>query len=81
MNPAALDAILAEWQRTDEDYPTRIAHLRRGVGSGGYHLVLGETVLQDVAANVLTGGAGLDWFWADLALDTIINKSAGEVVN
>ena len=77
----ALDAILAEWQRTDEDYATRITNLRNGVGSGGYHLVLGETVLDDGAADVLTGAGGMDWFWANVDQDTIIDRAIEELVN
>ena len=81
LDPMALDAILAEWQRSDEDYPTRIMNLRTGVGPGGYHLVLGETVFDDGAADVLTGGAGRDWYWANLAQDAIIDQAIDELVN
>src|SRR5207302_6639856 len=60
----ALMSILAEWQRTDELYAQRIANLRAGGGlNGSNNLILGQTVLDDGAANVLAGGAGLDWFW------------------
>ena len=71
-NLQALDAILAEWQRIDVAYKDRITNLRTGVGPGGkYNLVLkpdaksnGTVVLDDHAADVLTGGTGGDWFWA-----------------
>jgi Ca2+-binding RTX toxin-like protein len=81
LNAQALDAILAEWRRTDEDYPTRIANLRAGVGQGAYHLVLGDTVLDDTAADLLTGGAGMDWFWAMLPQDTVKGRGSGEQIN
>jgi hypothetical protein len=40
-----------------------------------------RTVHDDLVADVSTGGAGLDWFWANLAQDTITDQSAGEVLN
>jgi hypothetical protein len=86
LNAAALQAILAEWQRTDESYATRVANLRSGVGAGSYHLVLNTsttagTVFDDGAADVLTGNAGTDWFWASLPQDSITDRAAGELVN
>jgi hypothetical protein len=64
-NLVALDAILAEWRRTDEDYSTRIDHLRKGVPwpGGPYKLVLNQTVFDDHAADVIDGGGGADWIW------------------
>jgi hypothetical protein len=56
-------------------------NLRTGVGAGGYHLVLDETVLDDKAADVLTGGAGRDWYWATQVQDTIIDEAIDELVN
>ena len=62
---AALQAILAEWQSTD-NYSTRFTTLQAGVGSGGYQLVWGSTVLDDSAPDTLTGGVGYDWYFAQL---------------
>jgi hypothetical protein len=63
-NQSALLAILAEWQRTDETYAQRLDHLRRGGGlNGTARLTRPATVRDDVFADVLTGGAGQDWFW------------------
>jgi hypothetical protein len=81
LDPAALDAILAEWQRSDEDYETRVANLRDGVNDGQYKLVLGDTVLDDGAADLLRGGDGRDWYWANVVQDTIIDKAIDELVN
>jgi Ca2+-binding RTX toxin-like protein len=81
-NAAALASLLAEWQRTDETYTQRINNLRNGGGlNGANKLVFGSTVLDDLAADVLTGGLGLDWFFKD-GLDTITDlDTANEVVN
>jgi Ca2+-binding RTX toxin-like protein len=86
LNAAALQAILTEWQRTDESYAARVANLRSGVGAGSYRLVLNTpaaagTVFDDGAADVLTGNAGMDWFWANLPQDTITDRAPGELVN
>ncbi|HWE37329.1 MAG TPA: calcium-binding protein [Isosphaeraceae bacterium] len=80
-NEAALASLLAEWQRTDETYTQRINNLRNGGGlNGANKLVFGSTVLNDLAADVLTGGLGLDWFLKD-NLDTITDLAASEIVN
>jgi hypothetical protein len=64
--PAALQAIFAEWHRTDRDYGARITDLRNGGGyNGSFRLVWGSTVVDDGAADRLTGGPGLDWFFAN----------------
>jgi hypothetical protein len=84
-NFAALEAILAEWQSADS-YLTRINKIKNvGVGPmNQYKLVWGSTVLDDAAPDILTGGAGTDWFFAKLAngvLDTITDLAAGEHVD
>ncbi|HZU34895.1 MAG TPA: hypothetical protein VFA18_03250, partial [Gemmataceae bacterium] len=66
---ANLAAILAEWQSGD-DYNTRFNRLHAGTNK----LVWLSTVKDDGAADVLNGGAGLDWYFAQLTsgtLDTI----------
>jgi Ca2+-binding RTX toxin-like protein len=83
----ALMAILQEWQRSDKTYSQRIADLKSGVGlKGSFRLLRGTTVLGDGAADMLTGGAGLDWFLANLksgVRDTItdLNNGGTEQVN
>lgn len=63
-NPAALNAILAEWTSPGA-YTTRVRHLQgtpAGGGNGNYRLTA-ATVSDDAgAADDLTGGLGLDWF-------------------
>jgi hypothetical protein len=40
-NTAAPLSLMQEWTRTDENFPTRVAHLRAGVGPGpSYRLTL-----------------------------------------
>jgi Ca2+-binding RTX toxin-like protein len=66
-NDSALAAILSEW--TDNTpYLTRVENLRNGTGShlNGLKLEAGVTVLDDGAVDVLRGGSGRDWFFADL---------------
>jgi Ca2+-binding RTX toxin-like protein len=80
VNLTALDAILAEWQRTDETYSQRVAHLL-GTSTGGLngsYLLNSSTVFNDGSVDTLFGDAGLDWFLAS-ASDTV-NKTASETV-
>ena len=84
-NNAALMSIMAEWQSSNS-YAARIAHLKYGGGlNGGNRLTLGVTVLDDGAANVLTGAppsvaAATDWFFRG-AHDAIQNYLPGEQIN
>jgi Ca2+-binding RTX toxin-like protein len=89
-NPAALQAVLAEWV-SPRDYATRVANLRgTGTGprlNGNFFLKAqgpGATVFDDLAVDVLTGSGGQDWFWANLSgpqIDQITDLSMGELVN
>ena len=76
-NDLALEAILAEWALTDP-YMTRVEQIRTGVNSA--QLVFGSTVMDDGTSNVLTGGAGTDWFFKG-SHDTITDQGAGEQIN
>src|SRR5205823_2648962 len=66
-NNAALQAILAEWNRTDLVAAERIKHLRNGGGlnvlNGSPIRLSASTVFDDLAADALTGSLGNDWFW------------------
>jgi Ca2+-binding RTX toxin-like protein len=76
-NPAALAAILAEWTAPREA-EVRVANLR-GEGSGprlngDYFLKTNgpdAALFQDVEQDDMTGGAGRDWFIANLIGDGI----------
>jgi hypothetical protein len=85
-NPAALATILAEWG-SGRTYGQRVADLRSGSIPGNYRLFWGATVFDDGTADRLTGGPGLDWFFANLGpgglLDQItdLNNGGMEHVN
>jgi Ca2+-binding RTX toxin-like protein len=83
-NTAALDALLAEWSLPGVSYADRIKQLRSGVGPNQQFRLDNTTVLNDGVNDILSGGAGNDWFWANLTgpnPDVIKNKTPGEVVN
>ncbi len=76
----ALEAIMAEWT-SDRDYATRVDNLR-GEGAGdrlneAYYLIAADaqqpnpaaTVFDDDDRDVMTGGHGLDWFFANFEHD------------
>jgi hypothetical protein len=87
-NAAALQALLAAWDQAAVGYGDRVAALQAGVtytdGTGTHTAALNPTtVFDDAAADVLTGGSGLDWFFAHPAgtsKDTINNLQSDEVV-
>lgn len=77
----ALDAIMAEWT-SDRDYVTRVNNLRGVVGTGTklngtYYLIAADpqqpnvaaTVFDDDERDVMTGGNGFDWFFANYQHD------------
>gem|GEM_PF-590244 len=80
-NLAALDAIMAEWGRTDISYQQRIADLD-GAASGGLngsYLFNATTVHDDGASDQLVGGGGQDWYIAS-ADDVVVGKKHNELV-
>jgi type VI protein secretion system component Hcp len=84
-NPAALEAILAEWRRTGVSYADRISHLRDGApgGRNGTFLLNAATVHDDAAVDTLFGEGDTDWFFARLSgphQDRIKDLAAGEVL-
>jgi hypothetical protein len=89
VNEVALQALWAEWQRTDTNYAARVTDLKAGTGlTQGNTLLWTTTVLDDGASNTLTGNAGasgneLDWFFANQAAghDNIVNQLSGEQVD
>ena len=80
-NFAALDTILAEWQSSDT-YATKISDIKNGGGLNGTNtLNLGTTVVDNLAANVLTGAdGGKNWYFKG-AGTTITNHQSGEDIN
>lgn len=62
----AFAAIMKEWN-SHQPYAVRRAHLagKQMGGVNGVFKLNQQTVKLDVAKDKLTGGAGLDWFWAN----------------
>jgi hypothetical protein len=84
-NLAALDALLAEWARTDETYAQKVAHLDGGAtgGKNGAFVLGSSTVRSAGGEDDLRGGPGLDWFFARLngrRKDRLHGVRSGEVV-
>jgi len=79
-NAAALAAILAEWNSSD-DYATRIARLTGSMSGGlnGTNYLNSSTVHSNGLADTLQGGAGMDWFFAGM-MDVLFNQKSGETV-
>jgi Ca2+-binding RTX toxin-like protein len=85
-NQAALAAIMAEWTSA-RSYADRMANLS-GTGSGpsnngNYFLMAGgpnATVFDNGAVDVLNGGSGMDWFFANLTQDIIHGRRKSEIV-
>jgi Ca2+-binding RTX toxin-like protein len=80
-NLAALNAVMAEWTRTDLGFDQRVNDIRKGRGSlagTGYHLD-SSTVHADPLTDQVWGGSGLNWFFA--ASPTEINGGAGPGAN
>jgi hypothetical protein len=71
-NLAVLDALMAEWTRTDLGFDQRVNDIRMGRGllaGTGYHLDR-DTVQGDSTPEQIWGGTGQNWFFAD-GLDTL----------
>jgi Ca2+-binding RTX toxin-like protein len=80
VNHSALDAIMAEWTRTDLTYAARVAHLLGTTGGGinGSNLLNSSSVFGDATIDLLFGDASLDWFLTNLEDD--VNSVGGEIV-
>jgi hypothetical protein len=74
-NTAALDAIMAEWTRTDSGFSTRVGRLKSGVSDGlntTYNLIAdgsSRTVFDDNVQDTLYGDADYDWLLANTDAD------------
>lgn len=78
-DPAKIDAIMAEWTRTDIDYAHRVLNLK--AGANGVPVLAASTVHSNGKANRLTGSrlgdTERDWFFA--ALDSeLLDQAANE---
>jgi hypothetical protein len=74
----ALTALHGVWVDTTRTYAQRVAALQSaGTLPGGIRLDA-STVFHDTSADVLTGGAGQDWFLFDPTLDEATDDGSGE---
>jgi hypothetical protein len=95
-NVPALIALMSEWSRSDESYLQRVANLSNstvngvspnGSGLNGSDFLNASTVHDVGSGNLLEGGAGLDWYFANLdgignngVLDTVTGRKPGEIL-
>jgi Ca2+-binding RTX toxin-like protein len=77
-NLLALQAIMAEWTRTDLSFEQRLAQLiSEGENDGrlnGIYVLNKKSVQSDGATDSLTGGGGHNWFFATNKEDLIFNR-------
>jgi len=83
-NLAVLETLFDYWSGGD-DFATRASALKAG-SIAGVPAIDATTIFDDKAANSLTGGAGLDWFFAKLAgvprdAITDLDQASGEQIN
>jgi Ca2+-binding RTX toxin-like protein len=84
-NTTALAYIMAEWNRTDVSYSTRVKQLNGSQSGGlnGSYFLKSSTVSDDNTTDLLYGGASLDWFLPHKTgkhQDQMIGQTSGEVV-
>jgi len=82
-NLTTIDSLLAYWSNSSLDYATRVAALRAG-SVAGVPALTAANIVNDTSADKLTGGSGLDWFFASLSgtsQDTVTNLTSGEQEN
>jgi hypothetical protein len=79
-NQQALDALFAEWARTDETAAQRMAHLRSGGGLNGSYVLNRSTVSGAGDLDTLVSGVGFNWFLEDTT-DWIVFPRATDQVN
>jgi hypothetical protein len=79
-NLTALNALMAEWGRTDLAYSVRLNHLTGSVSGGqnGSYFLNPTTVHDDAAIDQLFGEKGQDWFFARTfgSLQDVLNDKA-----
>jgi Ca2+-binding RTX toxin-like protein len=75
---AALRRIVREWT-SGRDYGDRVTALR--TGAAGLPPLTDATVIDDGSKDVIRGGTGLDWFFANLEQDHVVDRDAAEEIN
>ena len=69
LNPSALDAILAEWSRTDVTYAVKVQHILNGGGKNGTTTLNASNVKSNGGVNVLTGSGTQNLFFGSKSRD------------
>jgi hypothetical protein len=79
-NVSALNALMAEWSRTDLPYGARVDHLLHGGGLNKAIVLYVGDFTANAGGNTLTGAGGLDLFYGSPTLDANDwDPSIGEV--
>jgi hypothetical protein len=82
-NTTALAYIVAEWDSSDS-YSARVSKISKRGGLNGSYVLNGTTVSDNGVSDYLSGGAGMDWFFAHTRgknnKDAVYGKTSGEVV-
>ena len=74
---SALTSLRAEWNASGRSYASRVDAIRRGKGSTKGKKLTNSTVRADSGErDILTGGAGRDWFFREF--DTLVDRKADE---
>jgi hypothetical protein len=77
---ASLDALFAEWTRTDLGYADRVNDILNGGGLNGAAVLNASTVTGNGGGNTLTGAGGLNLYFGSLDNDqSDYNPNSGEV--
>jgi hypothetical protein len=74
---AALEAVMAEWTRTDQSYATRVTVLTRGIVAPR---LSAATVHSNGGNNVLHDSTGLNWLFVRVGADRYTRSSTEELV-
>lgn len=78
---SGMRSIYNEWVRTDLGFDARVQNLRGPTGGlNGLKFLTVDTVFDDFATDILTGGLDRDWFWA-ANNDTITDQTGLDLVN
>ena len=75
INVNRIDAVMAEWT-SNRSYAQRVQRLRNGVGNARLST---STLASDNSIDQVLGGAGNDWFWANV-MDTIQDRQNSETL-
>jgi hypothetical protein len=82
-NTTALAYIMAEWDSSDS-YSARVSKISKRGGINAPYMLNGTTVSDNGVSDYLSGGAGMDWFFAHTKgrnnKDAVYGQTSGEVV-